>query len=320
MKTMRALRFEKYGTPNVLALSELPVPELKSNEVLVKVHASAINPSDVKFVSGVFKPTLPRTPGRDFAGTVAAGKVWIGQEVWGNGAGFGVTRDGSHAEYVAVPWDWLSAKPGNLTMEQAASVGVPYVTAWSALVELGRVQAGETVLITGASGAVGRAAAQIAQWKRARVIGADIVDDASSSDEFIDTKSRDLPEETKRMTGGRGADLVLDTVGGALFEPALKSLAIGGRQVVMSSVGARRVELDLTDFYHHRQRLLGLDTAQLGGRDIAQILDQLRPGFEDGYLRPASVRTWPLVEAIVAYEAVAAGGSGTKHVILPHQP
>jgi NADPH:quinone reductase len=188
MKTMKALRFEKYGPPSVLSIQELPVPDLKPGEVLVELHASAINPSDVKNVAGVFRASLPRIPGRDFAGVVVAGGDRKGKEVWGSGAGFGVSRDGTHAQYIAVSSDGLSEKPAGLSMEEASTVGVPYLTAWSGLVDAANIQPGETVLITGALGAVGRAATQIAHWKKAKVIGADISDKPSDADVFVNTK------------------------------------------------------------------------------------------------------------------------------------
>jgi NADPH:quinone reductase len=131
MKTMKALRFEEYGPPSVLSIQELPVPDLKTGEALVELHASAINPSDVKNVAGAFKASLPRIPGRDFAGVVVAGDGWKGKEVWGSGAGFGVWRDGTHAQYIVAGLDGLSRKPAHLSMEQASTVGVPYLAAWS---------------------------------------------------------------------------------------------------------------------------------------------------------------------------------------------
>ena len=121
MKTMKALRFEKYGPPSVLTIQELPVPDLRTGEALVELHASAINPSDVKSVAGVFKASLPRTPGRDFAGVVVAGDGWKGKEVWGSGAGFGVWRDGAHAQYIVADLDGLSRKSAHLSMEDAYS-------------------------------------------------------------------------------------------------------------------------------------------------------------------------------------------------------
>jgi NADPH2:quinone reductase len=317
MTTMKALRFEKYGPPSVLSILELPVPDLKAGEALVELHASAINPSDVKNVAGAFKASLPRVPGRDFAGVVVAGDGWKGKEVWGSGAGFGVSHDGTHAQYIVVNSEGLSEKPAKLSMEEASSVGVPYLAAWSGLVDAANIQAGETVLITGALGAVGRAATQIAHWKKAKVIGADILDMPSDADAFVNTKTNELPVEVKALTNGRGADLVFDAVGGPMFEPCLKALRLGGRQVAITSIGGGRVEFSLIDFYHNLQRLIGVDTVKLTGPAIAAIMDKLRAGFEGGYLRPSPVQRWSLDQAIDAYAAVASGAS-LKQVLLPH--
>src|SRR5882757_1782702 len=131
MATMKALRFEKYGPPSVLSIRQSPVPDLKTGEALVELHAAAINPSDVKNVAGVFGASLPRIPGRDFAGVVVAGAGWKGKEVWGSGAGFGVSRDGTHAQYIVLKSDGLSEKPTHLSMEEASTVGVPHLAGWS---------------------------------------------------------------------------------------------------------------------------------------------------------------------------------------------
>lgn len=145
---MKALRFKEFGPPSVLTIEEIPQPAARESEALVQVKAAAINPSDVKNVSGHFSgTTLPRTPGRDFAGVVVKGKQYQGEEVWGSGPGLGITRDGAHAEYVVIPVEILSRKPQNLTLEQAAAIGVPFITAWAALVRAAELQAGETILI-----------------------------------------------------------------------------------------------------------------------------------------------------------------------------
>jgi NADPH2:quinone reductase len=313
---MKALRFAEYGPPSVLLVQQLLVPELEMGEVLVEVHASAINPSDVKNVAGAFKAALPRIPGRDFAGVVVAGESWKGKEVWGSGAGFGVWQDGAHAQYVVVRSEGLSEKPTRLSMEEASTVGVPYLAAWSGLVDAANIQAGETVLITGALGAVGRAATQIAHWKKAKVIGADISDKPSDVDFFVNTRTKELPFEVKAVTNGKGADLVFDAVGGPMFETCLKSLRVGGRQVAITSIGNGRVEFSLVDFYHNLQRLMGVDTVKLTGPAIAKIMDKLRAGFEDGYLRASPVQRWSLDQAIEAYTAVEKGTSSNKHVFL----
>lgn len=301
---MQVLQFKQYGPPSALTLVDQPIPTLAPGDALVKVSAAAINPSDVKNVSGFFGTPVPRTPGRDYAGVVESDGPWHGKAVWGSGAGFGTRRDGSHASYLVVPEDCLSEKPAALSMVQAACAGVPFVTAWEALVTVAQIQAGETLLVVGSSGAVGRAAVQIAHWKGARVIGADRGGVASGLEQVIDTRQENLTQQVRALTGGRGVDLTLDTVGGEMFEPALTSLCIGGRHVAITSTGPRRVSFDLIDFYHRQGRLFGLDTMKLDGPRIAAILSELRQGFESGALTMGEIDIWPLSEAVQAYTAV----------------
>jgi D-arabinose 1-dehydrogenase-like Zn-dependent alcohol dehydrogenase len=146
-KKMKVWSFDRYGTPDVLTLRERDVATPGKGEVLVQVTATAVNPSDVGNVGGHFKASLPRVPGRDFAGVIVSGDGPVGTEVWGSGPGWGVKTDGSHAEYIVMPADWVSARPKNLTAEEAASIGVAYLAAWSGLVKVGNVQAGESVRV-----------------------------------------------------------------------------------------------------------------------------------------------------------------------------
>jgi NADPH2:quinone reductase len=316
MTSMKALRFAQYGPPSVLSIEQLDTPHPGQGESLVQIYAAAVNPSDVKNVAGVFKTPLPRTPGRDYAGTVVAGDG-KGREVWGSGPGFGVERDGSHAEFVVMPSAWLSDKPPHLSMEEAAAVGVPFVVAWYGLVQEGAVKAGETILVTGALGAVGRAVTQIAHWKGARVIGADIVDRPCECDIYVNAKTQDLIAEVKAATENRGVDLVYDAVGGPMFEQCLGCLRVLGRQIVMASAGIRRVSFDLVDFYHGRLRLIGVDSLQFTAEEIAVIMDSIKPGFEDGALKPFETKSWPLDRAVDAYTAVEKGGGPEKQLLIP---
>src|ERR1700749_630048 len=145
---MKALRFSNFVLPTVLHIEEIPRPEPRDGEALVKVKAAAINPSDVKNVAGLFSgTTLPRTPGRDFSGVVVAGEKYENAEVWSSGPGLGITRDGAQAEYVTLPEEALSLKPQTLSSEQAAAIGVPFVTAWFALLRAAQLEPGETILI-----------------------------------------------------------------------------------------------------------------------------------------------------------------------------
>jgi NADPH:quinone reductase-like Zn-dependent oxidoreductase len=130
---MKALRFEKYGPPSVLSIQQLRVPDLKTGEALVELHASAINPSDVKNVAGVFKASLPRVPGRDFAGVVVAGDGWKGKEVWGSGPGLSLllATGGQAVQPVEQPSPLISRGFGELMLITAGSVTTSVV--WPAI-------------------------------------------------------------------------------------------------------------------------------------------------------------------------------------------
>jgi len=322
---MKALRFGNFGDPGeVLRIEEVPEPLPGPEEVLVKVLAASLNPSDVKNVQGNFgKTTLPRIPGRDFAGIVTAGdREMIGQETWAAGGDIGFTRDGSHAEYIVIPKKAARPKPKSLSMSEAASVGISYITAYLGLIEKAELKEGETLLITGASGGVGSSAAKIAKLKSARVIAVDRrpMDPNHTRQMGIDlalcSESDDIVSRTREFTDGKGVDVVFDCVGGPLFETALNSLGVGGRQVGITSVGDRRVCFDLLDFYHRQLTLYGIDTAKLDIAACGDILESLRPGFEDGRLTPPEIaRTCPLDRAIEAYRQVADGTAKGKIVL-----
>jgi NADPH:quinone reductase len=320
---LRGLFFRNTGSLDNLQIAELPMPVPKAGEVLVQVLAAAINPSDVKNVLGKMAETkTPRIPGRDFAGLVVSGDPrWKGKAVFGTGGNLGFGRDGSHAEFVAVPVEALVEMPREFSYEQATAIGLEYLTAFAALIRTGAVQNGETVLVTGTMGAVGSAAAKVAAWKGARVLGTvrSRRDLGKRTDlamvEWIDLESRPLPESVQALTEGRGADFILDVVGGPLFEPCLESLAKRGRQIAIASAGDGRVTFNLVDFYHKEARLFGLDTLKLSFEEAAEILKGLLPGFKEGIFSPPAVETVSLDAALSTYRAVMEGASGKKFVI-----
>ncbi|MEW6638129.1 MAG: zinc-binding alcohol dehydrogenase family protein [Actinomycetota bacterium] len=324
---MRALLIERFGDPQELRPKEVPRPELQEGEVLVEVHAAAVNRSDVLNVRGSFPmTTLPRIPGRDFAGVVVEGpQGFVGMEVWGTGGGdLGFTRDGTHAEYLALPRDAVVPVPEGLSPEEAAVSGLAYLAAAMGLIELGGISAGESVLITGAAGGVGSAAVMISRWKGASsVIGA-VKDNSeravageAGAGVVIDTSRENVPEAVMAATDGRGVDLVLDTVGGPLFELCLNSLAQRGRMVVLTTVGERRVSFDLLDFYRRELRLLGLMTSRLDAADSASMLRALLPGFEEGVLRaPPMAERYSLDRAAAAYDRVERGETGGRVLLV----
>ena len=325
---MHAIRFERFGTPDVLHLQELPTPKAGPDEVLVRVQAASINPSDVKNVQGLMKhTTLPRTPGRDFAGVVESGPDnLVGVEVWGTGGDLGFTRDGTHTEYLLLPAAAVLPKPRILSMEQAASIGVTYVTAWMCVMDAAVARPGETVLVIGATGGVGSAAMHIARWKGSRVIGTiRHAEDRPNLEQLdvdvVDLSSQDLVEATKALTGDRGADVIIDTVGGELVTKCLAALAPKGRLTEISvPPKQQQVSIDLMDFYRRQLRLLGVNSLELDAINCAAILEDLAPGFESkALLAPDSseIEKQPLAQAASAYEQVLNHHTKDKIVLVP---
>jgi NADPH2:quinone reductase len=324
---MQAILIERFGDPLELRQTEVPRPDPGEGEVLVEVHAAAVNRSDVLNARGSFAfTTLPRIPGRDFAGVVVEGpQDLVGTEVWGTGGGeLGFIRDGSHARYLAVSRNAVVPKSDTLSLEEAAASGLAYVTAGSALVELGGVSAGETVLVTGAAGGVGSAAVMIARWKGARVIGA-IKDESERAraeragvEVIVDTSREEVTDAVLAATDGRGVNLVLDAVGGPLFEPALNSLGEKGRMVVITTTPDKQhVAFNLLDFYRKGLRLLGLMTSFLDAEGSATVLRDLGPGFDEGALRaPAIAERYPLEQAGMAYARVESGEAAGRVLLL----
>lgn len=315
---MRALRFHSFGALSaVLRIEEIPTPITGDGDLLVKVKAAAINPSDVKNVQGAFsQTTLPRTPGRDFAGIVVSKGKHEGSKVWGTGPGLGMTRDGAHAEYISVPSEFVATKPGNLGFEEAAAIGVPFTTAWAAVIGAGQLKAGETILIIGAAGAVGSAAVQIANWKQARALAADRKSDGiPGAQAVINTTTEDLRKRVLDFTDGKGVDIAFDTVGGPMFEAALRSLRYGGRQVAIASTGGSRVSFDLVEFYHNAAHLIGVDSTRFEAGELRMMMAELNRGFETGSLKPPNLEPVPFDRAIASYEQVAAQAGATKQIL-----
>jgi NADPH:quinone reductase len=322
---VRAIRFEAFGDPSALKAVNVPEPIAHAKTAVVRVMAASINPSDVKNVAGAMRQTTPpRIPGRDFAGVVEVGpSEWIGAEVWGTGGDAGFTRDGTHAEMLAVPVASLRRKPETLSFDEAASVGVNYVAAWCGI-EAAGLKPAETVLLIGAGGGVGSAAAQIARRLGARVIGADKRAPLPNAPiraiaETLIVGAEDLPAEVRAATGDKGADVVFDLVGGVMFRSALKCLALRGRLIEIAATGQREVSFDLADFYHNESRLFGVDTLKRDLAASAQVLDELAPGFVAGDYRAAPIEeTCGLGDAQEAYRKVAAGAAG-RIVLRPQE-
>src|SRR5882672_8071620 len=218
----------KTENPALLA----PVVETRTlsraaNELLIEIKAAAVNPSDVKAATGLMPyAVFPRTPGRDYAGLVIDGpQGWIGREVFGSSGDLGIRRDGTHATHLSVEADAVVEKPDGLSWEEAAGIGVPFVTAMEGFRRAGIPKAGETVLVMGVNGKVGQAATQIASWHGASVIGVvrrsePYEGHANSKVEMIDASATDVATRVRELSGGKGADIVFNTVGDPYFQAA----------------------------------------------------------------------------------------------------
>ncbi len=293
------------------------------NDVLIEVKAAAVNPSDVKAATGLMPyAVFPRTPGRDFAGTVVAGPAaLIGKQVFGSSGDLGIRQDGAQASHMIVEADAVVEVPAGVSVEEAAGIGVPFVTAMEGLRRAGLPKAGETVLVMGVNGKVGQAAVQIASWHGARVIGVVRKSEpyeghSNAPVEVIDASATDVAERVRELTGGKGADIVYNTVGDPYFQAAHKSLALRGRQILIAAVD-RIVQFNILEFYRGQHTYVGIDTLALSSVATGEVLRELVPGFAGGHLKPFPIKRgaiYPLEQAKAAFVAVA--GSSRDRVIL----
>lgn len=312
---MKALRFDRTGSLGDLQWAESKGPEPAKGEILVEVRAAGLNPSDFKNVLGRFSfTTLPRTPGRDFAGVVVAGDATLaGKEVWGTGCELGFFRDGSHAEYLVVPADGVARKPACLTFEIAAACGVPYTTAWDAL-ERSRVGEGTRLVVIGAAGAVGTAAVALARFRGANVVGAVRRPEQRSPLEKRGVSTIALPApdawpEAVRAHFPEGADVVFDTTG--FWLPAsVGALAQFGRIAVIAPPDGGHAAIHVQDLYRRGGSIIGINSLLYDTRACAKMLTRFADGFERGQLDlPADPLVRPFAAALDAYRALAAGAS-----------
>lgn len=317
---MKALQFDQLGSLDALKLCDCPLPVPAEGEVLVKVKAAGINPSDIKNVLGRFPyTTLPRIPGRDFAGIVIEGPAaWKGVEVWGSGKGVGFTRDGTHAEYVTLPATALSRKPASLSFAQAASCGVPWITAMEAL-DRSHVQQHTNIVIIG-NGAVAQAALHMAQARGANVVMALRKPDQCRQlthqgiKTILLTDEASLPAQVKPYFA-HGAEVIFDTTGYWLGA-SVQSLADRGRLVIIATPSAAPLPFPALDFYRRSATLIGVNSLLHDLPTSAQMLDKLGQQFDSGKLAaPTFLHECQLDEGIAVYRAIFDGDS-RKHVFV----
>ncbi|AYC32479.1 zinc-binding alcohol dehydrogenase family protein [Pseudomonas cavernae] len=318
---MKALQFSRTGDLAALDLLELPTPTPAADEVLIEIKAAGLNPSDVKNVLGRFPyTTLPRTPGRDYAGVIVAGPAHLqGVEVWGSGKELGFTREGSHAQYLSLPADAVARKPAALSFAQAATCGVPYITALDAL-ERSQVGAGTRLLVIG-SGAVGNAALALARARGAQVVAgvrrAEVREQlrAAGIEAILLSSAENLPTQVEQAFG-QAAEVIFDTTG--FWLPAsVNALARFGRIAVIAAPVDGHVDLPVLSLYRRGGVIVGVNSLLYTVQESVALLDRIGRYFDRGELPlPQGFREVALDQALVAYQRCYEGSS-EKVVLLP---
>jgi len=323
---MLAIVVRAFGGPEVLTLEEVPDPVPGPDEVLVHVHAVGVNPYDTYMRSGGYaiSPGLPYIPGADAAGVVDQ----VGENVTGVRSGdrvyIGGTAAGrAHGAYASMAVcrpSQVHPLPARLSFAQGAAIHVPYVTAWRALFHRANAQSGETVLIHGASGAVGIAATQIARAAGLTVIGtagsAEGVDlvRAQGAHHVLNHREPGYLDHLASIAHG-GPDIVIEMLANVNLDTDLTILARNGRIVVVGNRG--RVEIDPRKAMAKEAAILGMALWNTGEDELARIHEGLGRGFEDGTLTPVVGLELPLADAARAHQLVLAPGAKGKLVLVP---
>jgi NADPH:quinone reductase-like Zn-dependent oxidoreductase len=342
---MKAVIFENHGGPEVLKLTDVAGPKIKANEVLIEVRACALNHLDVWVRNGLpgIKIPLPHILGNDVAGVVReVGELvsWVkaGDEVMiqpGVSCGhcaeclagrdnmcdeydiIGYRRDGGYAELVAVPGVNVIPKPKDLSWPEAAALPLVTLTAWHMLVARAQVQPGEDVLVHAAGSGVGSMGIQIAKLRGARVIATASSDDKLAkarelgADETVNYSSDDWSKQIKRLTNGRGVDVVFEHTGEATWPGSILSLKQGGRLVTCGATSGFDARTDLRHVFYRHLTILG---SMMGSK--ADLLAAMK-FVEAGQIRAVVDRTLPLADARQAHELMEDRAQFGKLVLVP---
>lgn len=319
---MKAIRVHEFGGPENLRLEEVPVPQPGPGQVLVTIAAIGVNPLET-YLRGGSNPALPLpyTPGTDTAGLIAAvgenaGRWQVGSRVYTTG-----TVTGAYAEGALVSTETLRPLPETLTFAQGAAIGIPYATAWRALMQRAAAKAGETVLIHGASGAVGQAATQMAAAHGLRVLGTAGTAEGlalvrkNGAAQAFDHRAPDYLAEITACTGGKGPDIILEMLSNVNLAKDAALIAKRGRIIVIGCRGP--IEINPRDLMTREADIRGVQIFNCDPLEWADIHAGLAEGLENGALRPVISRAFPLAEAAAAHRAVMEPGALGKIILEP---
>jgi len=324
---MKALLCTHYGTPDDLELADIAEPMPKPGEALVRVRAAALNFFDTLIIAGKYqtKPPMPFSPAAEFAGTVES----LGPDAVGFKPGdrvLGYAGYGAARERIAIAASRLVKIPDSLDFDHAAGLCVTYGTTLHALKDRARLKSGETLAVLGASGGVGLAAIELGKLMGARVIAcassAEKLEFARKhgADDGIDYGKEDLKDALRRMTDGRGADVIYDPVGGQYAEAALRSIAWLGRYLVVGFAAGEIPKLPLNLVLLKGCDVLGVFWGSWIERDPqghCANMTQILEWCAQGKLSPHVHAVYPLSEATTALKAIAARQVMGKAILRP---
>lgn len=325
--SMQALRCHAFGPIADLVVEDVPSPVPGAGEVLIDVHAASINYPDTLMVQGLYqvKPALPFTPGAELAGVVVA----VGEGVRHLQVGDRVaasTGTGAFAQQAVADAARVMPLPDGMDFDAGASFVLAYGTSLHALRTIAKLQAGETLLVLGAAGGVGIAAVQIAKALGARVIAAASSDAKrrlareAGADETVDYTQAEWRRDIERLTGGQGADVVYDAVGGSYAEPALRATAWRGRYLVVGFAAGEIPKLPLNLALLKERAILGVFWGAAMTREPRQLaadLKQLSAWFAEGRVTPPVTEQVPLAGAAAAMSRLANRQAMGKLVVRP---
>jgi NADPH:quinone reductase len=318
---MNAIRVHEFGGPEQLKVESAADPAPGSGEVVVRLHAAGVNPVDTYIRAGMhaIRPALPYTPGSDGAGEV----VSVGAGVTGFRAGDRVyvtaPNSGTYAERVVCSAAQVHALPSNVSFGQGAALGVPYGTAYRALFQRARARAGETVLVHGATGAVGLAAVELAHAHGLKVIGTGGTDHGRTvvrehgADVVLDHRAAGYASEIIASTDARGVDVIVEMLANVNLDRDLGLLAKGGRVVVVGNRG--RIDINPREAMNRDATILGMMLFNASQAEMTEIHAALRAGLENGTLRPVVRQELPLAQAARAHDLVLQPGALGKIVL-----
>lgn len=319
---MRAWRFSEFGDINNMTLGDHDTPEPGEGELRIKLNFASLNPADRLLVEGKYPGAgeLPLCVGRDGSGLVdacgAGSDYKVGDAVIILRSEIGITRNGTLAEYVTVPERSVAALPEGWSFEEGAAAPLVYLTAWKALVFHGGLQAGQHVLVTGASGGVGVAAVQLAHALGAKVVALSRSEEKGATlkelgaDAAIDSNAPDLEDQVRSALGGSGVDLVVENLAGPFIQTGINLVNLNGKICVIGLLAGMEAKILLGQVLFKQVKIEGVHVGKFSPDEAREAWGCVVETMDKNNLRPRIDRVFPMSDVQEAFGHLAGGHLG----------